>query len=158
MADALKLRAEDEEDLSILSAILQDALVAVGEMTWLPEEKRFVLVANRFLREEAPLDKRAAGGRRVNFARRMSSRRAKFSRRMVGLRIDGVCAVQRRGFDPRDGERLLVLLAMRSEPGFIYFDFAGGSSIRLEVERIICHLDDLGEPWPTRWRPRHPVE
>ena len=42
--------------------------------------------------------------------------------------------------------------------GQIYFDFAGGSSIRLSVERILCHLDDLGEPWPTRWRPRHPVE
>jgi hypothetical protein len=77
---------------------------------------------------------------------------------MAGLRIDGVKTVQRRGFDPRDGERLLVLLAMRSEPGTIYFDFAGGSSVRLEVERILCHLDDLGEPWPTRFRPHHPVE
>ena len=39
MADPLKLRAEDEEDLAVVSAILQDALVAVGEMAWLPEEK-----------------------------------------------------------------------------------------------------------------------
>jgi Protein of unknown function (DUF2948) len=66
--------------------------------------------------------------------------------------------VQRRGFSPRDGERLLVLLAIRSGPRALYLDFAGGSSIRLEVERILCHLDDLGEPWPTRWQPRHPVE
>jgi hypothetical protein len=28
----------------------------------------------------------------------------------------------------------------------------------LEVDRILCFLDDLGEPWPTRWRPKHPVE
>ena len=153
MAAPLKLRAEDAEDLSVISAILQDALVAVGEMTWLPEEKRFVLVANRFLGEHAPLDKAPSLGRRVGRGRRGS-----FARRMAGLRIDGVKAVQRRGFDPRDAERLLVLLAMRSEPGVIYFDFAGGSSIRLEVERILCHLDDLGEPWPTRFRPRHPVE
>lgn len=74
------------------------------------------------------------------------------------MRIDGVRAVRRRGFNPRDSERLLVLLALQAEPGALYLDFAGGSSIRLEVERILCHLDDLGEPWPTRWRPRHPVE
>ena len=141
MADALKLRGEDEEDIAVISAILQDALVAVGEMAWLPEEQRFVLVANRFLWEPP------ATGARENFARRMT-----------GLRFDGVKAVQRRGFHPRDADRLLALLAIRAEPGVVHLDFAGGSSIRLEVERILCHLDDLGEPWPTRWRPRHPVE
>jgi hypothetical protein len=141
MTDSLKLRAEDEEDLAVISAILQDALVAVGEMVWLAEEKRFVFVANRF-RWEPP-----ASGSRKDFERRMS-----------GLRVDGVNSVQRRGFSPRDGERLLVLLAIRAEPGELYFDFAGGSSIRLEVERILCHLDDLGDPWPTRWKPKHPVE
>jgi hypothetical protein len=141
MADPLKLRAEDEEDLEVISAILQDALVAVADIAYLPDEQRFVLVANR-VRREAP----AAGPR------------PKLERRLSGLRFDGVTAVQRRGFTPREGERLLVLLAIRAEAGRLFLDFAGGSSIRLEVERILCHLDDLGEPWPTRWRPRHPVE
>ncbi len=59
MADPLKLRAEDEEDLAVVSTILQDALVPVGEMAYLPEEKRFVLVANRFKWEAPPL----SGGR-----------------------------------------------------------------------------------------------
>jgi hypothetical protein len=140
MADPLRLRAEDEEDLAVVSAILQDALVAVGEMAWLPEEKRFVLVANRF-RWEPP----------------GSVSRQDFERCMTGLRIDAVTAVQRRGFRPRDRERLLVLLAIQAEPGALRLDFAGGSSIRLEVERILCHLDDLGEPWPTQWQPKHPV-
>jgi len=141
MADTLKLRAEDEEDLAVISAILQDALVAVGEMAWLPEEQRFVLVANRFRRETVPT------GSRPDLQRTMS-----------GLRFDGVKNVQRRGFSPRDSERLLVLLAIRAGAGALYLDFAGGSSIRIEVDRILCHLDDLGEPWPTRWQPRHPVE
>jgi hypothetical protein len=141
MTAPLKLRAEDEEDLAVISTILQDAFVAVGEIAWFPEEKRFVLVANRF-RWEPP-----AAGPRDNLERQFS-----------GLRIDGVLSVQRRGFHLRDTDRLLVLLALRFEAGKLYFDFAGGSSIRLEVDRILCHLDDLGEPWPTRWRPRHPVE
>jgi len=141
MTDALKLRAEDEEDLAVISAVLQDALVAVSDMAYLPDERRFVLVANRF-RWEPPM-----GGPRRDFERRLS-----------GFRADEVVAVRRRGFHPRDGDRLLVLLAIRADPGALLLDFAGGASIRLEVGRILCHLDDLGEPWRTRWRPRHPVE
>jgi Protein of unknown function (DUF2948) len=140
MADPLKLRGEDEEDLAVISAVLQDALVAVREIAYFPEEGRFVLVANRF-RWEPPT----------------TGERRNFERQLAGLRFDGVRSVQRRGFHPRQDERLLVLLAIRAEPGSLYLDFAGGSSVRLEVERILCHLDDLGEPWPTRWRPRHPV-
>jgi len=144
----LKLRAGDSEDLAVISAILQDALVTVGEMVYLPEESRFVLVANRFRWEPLP------DGGRKNFERTLS-----------GLCFDGVSGVQRRGFRPRDGDRILSLLAIRAETPIdpdgkataIILDFAGGSSVRLEVEQLLCHLDDLGEPWPTRWRPKHPV-
>jgi len=136
----IKLRAEDEEDLAVVSAVLQDALVSVAEMVYRPEEKRFVLVANRFRWEPE-----AEGARR------------NFERILTGLRIDAVTNVRRRGFDPRDQERILNLLAIRAEPGALRFEFAAGASIRLEVERILCHLDDLGEPWPTRWQPKHPV-
>lgn len=136
----LKLRAADEEDLAVLSTVLQDALVSVAEMVYQPEEKRFVLVANRFRWEPE------AGKERRNF-----------ERILTGLRIDEVTTVRRRGFDPRDQERILNLLAIRAEPGALRLEFAAGASIRLEVERILCHLDDLGEPWPTRWRPKHPV-
>jgi len=140
-ASALKLRAEDSDDVAVLSAILQDALVAVGEMAWLADERRFVLVANRFRWEpDDPAPRRG------------------FERTLAGLRIDGVKSVQRRGFSPRDAERLLVLLAIRAEGDALYLDFAGGCSVRVDVERIDCHLDDLGEPWPTRWRPRHPID
>jgi hypothetical protein len=140
-ASALKLRAEDAEDLAVLSTVLQDALVAVGEMVWLADERRFVLVANRFRWEpEGPAPRRG------------------FERTLAGLRIDRVTSVQRRGFSPRESERLLVLLAIRAEGEALYFDFAGGCSVRLDVERIECHLDDLGEPWPTRWQPRHPID
>ncbi len=136
MASALKLRGEDEEDLAVISAVLQDALVAVGDMAYLPDESRFVLVANRFCREPPGQN---------------------LQRQLAGVRFDGVRSVQRRGINPRDSERLLVLLAIRAASGALYLDFAGGSSIRIEVDGIQCHLDDLGEPWPARWRPHHPV-
>jgi hypothetical protein len=140
MASPLKLRAEDDEDIAVISTVLQDAYVAVGEMVYQPEEQRFVLVANRFRWEPES-----------------ASPRPQFERTLSGLRIDTVKSVQRRGFSPRETERLLVLLALRADGNAIYLDFAGGSSIRLEIDRVLCHLDDLGEPWPTSWRPRHPV-
>ena len=140
----LKLRAADAEDLAVISAILQDSLVTIGEMTYLPDERRFVLVANRFRWEPQP-DAMPTKGERV----------------LTGLCIDGVKNVSRRGFSPRDGDRMLSLLALHLEgegaQSALILDFAGGSAVRLEVEQILCHLDDLGEPWPTRWRPKHPV-
>ena len=61
--------------------------------------------------------------------------------------------------------KILELLAIAVEsgaegedgPSIILF-FAGGGAIRLEVQRILCHLEDLGESWPTKNRPIHPVE
>ena len=139
-ADALKLLARDEEDLAVISAVLQDALIPVSEMAYLPEEQRFALVANRF-RWEAPPDRP----------------RDNFERRFTGLSIGGVGAVRRRGFRPGDPERILALLALRRVGGALQLDFAGGASIQLETAEILCHLDDLSEPWPTRWQPRHPL-
>jgi hypothetical protein len=140
MAPALKLRAGDADDLAVLSAILQDALAPVAEMAYLADEGQFVLVLNRFRWE--PGDG-ARGG-------------AAFERTLTGLCFSGVKRVQRRGFSPGDGDRILVLLALRTEGGATYLDFSGGSSIRLDTEGIDCRLDDLGEPWPTPWRPAHP--
>lgn len=152
----LKLRAADAEDLAVMSAILQDSLVAIAEMAYLPEEHRFALVANRF-RWEPPVSRAKPGDKQIKQAAKPPSA----ERVLTGLCIDGVRAVSRRGFHPREADRILSLLAVRVEgegaPTALILDFAGGSSVRLEVDRIMCHLDDLGEPWPTPWRPKHPV-
>ncbi|HUK58824.1 MAG TPA: DUF2948 family protein [Stellaceae bacterium] len=140
MPAALKLRAVDGDDLAVISTILQDALVPVAEMAWLPDERRFVLVLNRFRWEPDASDAREAD-----------------ERTLTGLCIERVRRVQRRGFSPADGQRILVLLALRAEGNAIYLDFSGGCSIRLDTDGIECRLDDIGEPWPTRWRPRHEV-
>jgi hypothetical protein len=137
----LKLRAEDEEDLAVVSAFLQDALLPVAEMVYLQEEQRFILVANRFMWERPPVDKKGRS-----------------ERTLTGIAFDGVTAVQVRGFERSQGDRILQVLAIRSAPGAIIFEFSGADAMRLEVGRILCHLEDIGEPWPTPWRPRHPLD
>ena len=137
-ARPLKLRAEDEEDIGVVSAILQDAMVAVGEMAYVAEDRRFIMLASRLRRE---------------------SRTAGLERTRCFVWFDEVKTVWRQRFSRRDGERILVLLAIRYDGGNVLrIDFSGGAAIRLEVGRILCHLHDIGAAWPTRQAPRHPVE
>ncbi len=135
----LRLEADDAEGLTIIAACLQDALVLVGDMAYLPEEQRFVLVVNRFIWEE-PAGEGDGPHERVS----------------AGVSFDQVTAVKRRNVDPTRADEILSLLTIHAaDDGGIELIFAGGGAIRLEVGGIACHLADLGEPWPTRWRPQH---
>jgi hypothetical protein len=137
----LKLRAEDAEDLAVISAFLQDALVPVAEMIFLPDEQRFVLVVNRFMWERTPLGKKGHS-----------------ERTLTGIAFDGVTAVRVRGFERTERDRILQVLAVRAIPGSVIFEFSGDDAMRLETDQILCHLEDIGEPWPTPWRPRHALD
>jgi len=145
-SERLRLIALDEEDLAILSAHLQDAVLKVGDMTWLGSERRFALVANRFAWErEKP--------------RRLFSR-AEHERRRTGLVFDRVTAVRSLGFDHRAKDAVLVLLAIRFEAtdapaGTITLVFAGEATVQLDVECIEARMDDLGPAWATAHRPLH---
>jgi len=140
---ALKLRAEDAEDLAVISACLQDALVAVRDVAYVPEERSFFFVANRFRWEnglrplpgETPLE-----------------------RTLCGVAFREVTAASYSGFRRDDDGRILSLLAIRTEGGSVRLEFSGGAAIRLDLVRILCHASDLGEPWPTPWRPRHDLD
>lgn len=148
MAD-LKLMGVDAEDLAILSAHCQDAVVRSAEMSSLPAEGRFVLVMNRFAWEVA--DER----RRFAFTRRKA-----FERRRSVLHFDRVLRVRQTGVLIGDPDQVLALLAIRfiagEEPsGTVELVFAGGSAIRLDVECIEAQLSDLGAAWSTQNRPDH---
>ena len=140
---ALKLRAEDADDLAVLSACLQDALVPVRDLAYVPDHKIFVFVANRF---------RWESGSRPEPAERQ--------RILCAVTFSAVAGVSYRGFRRSDEDRILALLAIRAEAESvgataILLEFSGHAAIRLEVARIQCRAKDLGEPWPTPWHPRH---
>ena len=148
MVNKLKLRAEDAEDLRVVSACLQDALIAVGDIKFLPEERRFVMVANRFCWEGAPCEDAAA-----------LSPDDCFERVHTGLRFENVTAVRHRGIDKLDAAQLLELLTIQLEDGAFVLVFAGEAAIRLETAQPLCFIEDIDEPWPTKWRPHHgPVD
>ena len=140
---ALKLRAEDAEDLAVISACLQDALVAVRDLAYAPEERSFLIVANRF-RWEHGLG--PAPGE------------VPYERVLCGITFSEVTAVSYSGFRRTNDGRILSLLAIRPEDQAVRLEFSGGPAIRLDVARILCHASDLGDPWPTPWQPRHDLD
>lgn len=156
----LKLRARDAEDMAVVSACLQDALVPLSDIAYLKSEKRFVMVANRFKWESAktrseellPAGATAPG---VDARFEDHSGAPAFERVNCGVCFDRVRAVQFRGLDLRQRDHILNLLAIEAEPRRITLVFSGDAAIRLDVAGIVCHLEDLGEAWPTRWQPEH---
>ena len=132
----LKLRARDVDDLAVVSAMLQDALVPLGDISHLADENSFVLAVNRFRWELNEAGDRA-------------------ERTHAGLRFDAVRRVSYRGIDRTDRGRFLSLLAIAfdggEDGGAVVIHFAGGGAIRLEVGGLYCALADLGSPWPTMW-------
>jgi hypothetical protein len=133
-----KLRAEDAADLAVISACVQDALVAVRDLTYDRPARRFVVVANRFRREAT------AGAP------------PPFERTLCAVVFNGVDGVAYRGFRRRDDGRILSLLAIRAGSGTINLDFSGGAAVRLTSPAVRCLATDIGEPWPTQWHPDHP--
>src|SRR5690625_5412939 len=158
----LRLRARDVEDMDIIAACLQDALVPLREVSWLPQEKRLALILNRFMWERRPRD-RAAGpeatGPEDGAADDASLEEGEVQplhwRSHTALVFDRVRRVQSCGFDRRDRNQLLNLLTLASRPDSITFVFSGAARLRLEVARICCHLCDVGEPWPSWALPQH---
>jgi hypothetical protein len=143
----LRLRAEDAEDLAVISACLQDALVSVRDLAYDRDARVFVAVANRFRWE--------GGGATEGTGR-------PFERTLCGVAFDEIDAVAYRGFHRSEEDRILSLLAIRPslDPtgGAIDLEFAGGATIRLTTTLVRCRLRDFGEPWPTVWQPGHPLD
>ena len=146
----LRLAAEDAEDITVLSACLQDAALRLTDISWDKRQRRFALLLSRFRWEEPAAPHGAYDG----------PERRRPSRIASGLHFDGVLKVTAQGIDQADKARVLELLAIACEPGHdgaarLDLIFSGDASIRLEVECIDAQLKDIGQPFSVRHRPEH---
>ncbi len=139
----LRLLAEDERDLEIISAAIQDAIARAGDLAFDQRRRRFTIEVNRFRWEAASQSRR--GGERV--------------RAVLGF--DGVLSARSRGVSKVDPEVILSLLSVAFEPGEeapagrLRLLFAGDGEIVLDVECIDATLFDSDRSWATRNRPDH---
>ncbi len=132
----------DTDDLQVVSALTQDALIRIGDMTWLANERRFALMMNRFAWEVPP------------------SGKGDSERRRAGMVIDFVSAVSSFGINMGARDGVLALLSLQFEArqapaGHLFLNFAGGGAIRLAVDCLELRLDDTGAAWSSTNRPDH---
>ncbi|MBI76461.1 MAG: hypothetical protein CMM53_01580 [Rhodospirillaceae bacterium] len=140
----LKLRANDKEDLAVISTVLQDSLITANEMLFLKKEFRFAFVANRFRWED-------------NNEKKLEDIPV-YERVHCGICFDTVTNVRQKGLDQYRKSQIISLLSIVAEKNIIDMSFSAGIVVRLEIDEILCHLQDLDSPWPTKWRPKHRLE
>lgn len=146
----LKLIALDQDDLMVVSAHLQDAVIHVGDLSYMPKEKRFLAVVNRY---DWQHDAAGAAGRPPK----------DHQRRRTALRFEHVTAVRRHNIVQASPTAILSLLAMQFAPaespsGHITLVCSGGGALRLEVDCIEMELRDLGPVWTTANTPAHDLK
>ncbi len=141
--DALKLMALDAEDLAIVSAHVQDAVLKVSGLVFEPRRQQLSVIVNRFVWEKA------------------EGRRRSYERRRAALVFKRVRAARSAGIDREKPEEVLSLLAITFTPegegpeGRVQLAFAGGATMVLDVECIEVQLADTGGAWETSSLPRH---
>ncbi|MCJ2058551.1 DUF2948 family protein [Methylobacterium sp. J-048] len=138
--ELLKLAALDTEDLTVISAHLQDAILRPEDLTYLAGEHRFLMVVRRF-----------------DWTPDVPPRR-----RLAGVHVERVLSVKTRGLAPGDAMpmSLLALTFEATDPpsGHIDMVFSGGAAVRLEVECIEVRMKDLGPVWEAVARPGHELD
>lgn len=144
--EQLKLAALDAEDLQVVSAHLQDAVMIVGDIRFLPKEKKAVFAMNRFV-----WDKKA------------DKRSKEHERRRAALAVSQVQSMKVSGIRQQDKAAVLELLAVTFEEtdapaGRLRLSFAGGGELLLEVDCIEVQLADLGAAWSTPNLPAHNLD
>ena len=139
----LKLIAKTAEDLKVISAHLQDAIVSISDIANLKKNRIFLIQLNRFMWEDVE-----QGVFRKN------------KRTRTILKFDHVTKVTSKNIDFNKKDEFLDFLAIESnemadktiEMNLI---FSGSSIIKVITEVIEVTLDDQGEPWETKSKPKH---
>ena len=142
-AKNLKLIAKTEEDLRVVSAHLQDAIVNVSDVANLKKNKIFLMQLNRFMWEDVE-----KGVFRKN------------KRIRTVLKFENVLKVHAKNINQSKKDKFLDFLTIETNkmPDNNYemkIVFAGDSVIKVISEVIEVTLDDQGSAWDTKNMPKH---
>ena len=129
----MKLNAIDTEELKIIATVLQDGLIEVSDVKYLPSIRTFIVMITRFMWEEKIVNK--------------TNNRTK-----AVLVFEDVLAVHSKNIDQMDKAKVLELLTFnfyynKSENIEIELLFNNDATIKLETEVVQAKLEDQGESW-----------
>ena len=139
----LKLIARTEEDLRVVSAHLQDSIASISDIANLKKNKIFLMQLNRFMWEDVE-----KGVFRKN------------KRIRTILKFDNILEVHSKNINQSKKNKFLDFLAIESSqmPDKNYemkIIFSGDSIIKVISEVIEVTLDDQGDAWDTKNKPKH---
>ena len=139
----LKLIAKTMDDLKVISAHLQDSIVSTNDIANLKKNRIFLMQLNRFMWEDVE-----KGVFRKN------------KRIRTILKFENVIKVSSKNIKLNDNEIFLDFLAietkqMPDKTHEMNLIFSGNSVIKVIAEVIEVSLDDQGEPWNTKLKPKH---
>ncbi|MEO0718265.1 MAG: DUF2948 family protein [Pseudomonadota bacterium] len=141
----VRLLAQDSQDLAVISALMQDAVVLPNDIGWLQGQRRFALVANRFRWEDPEAEERVR----------------------AGLHAENVRKVRSRGVDAEAQDKPISVLSLTFEPnpadeddpsGTLRIACAGGAEFLIEVEALEVAMRDMTKPWAAKSRPEHEAD
>ena len=133
----LRLVAQDAEGLAVLSALLQDAVFPITEMSYAAKRRRFAVLLNRFRWEDRDAAERA---------------KRRYERVQSLLVFEDVLMVQSQGIDRAAADTVLSLLELRlvageDGAGRIELVLAGDGTIALQTEALDVTLRDVSRPY-----------
>ena len=137
------LRALEAADVPVISALIQDAVFPITEMTWAKSKRRFAILLNRY-RWERP------------------GAAPKPERVQSVLVVEDVAAVRSQGVDRAETELVLSCLAIEwtageDGQGTLTLILAGDGAVALDVEALEVTLKDVTRPYmaPSGRTPDH---
>ena len=139
----LKLLATSEDDLKVIAAHLQDAIVSVQDIANLKKNRIFLIQLNRFMWEDVE-----KGIFRKN------------KRIRTILKFDNIVSVSSKNINIKEDKHFLDFLTIEctSMPDKSYeikLIFSGDAIIKIKTEVIDVTLDDQGSPWESKTEPKH---
>ena len=142
-ATNLKLLATSDEDIRIVAAHLQDAIVLTKDIVSLKKNRIFLIQLNRFMWEDVE-----KGIFRKN------------KRIRTVLKFDNVISVLSKNINIKNGKKFLDFLTIESnllldKSYEIKLIFSGDVVIKIKTEIIDVTLDDQGSPWESKTQPKH---
>jgi len=133
----VRLFVEDQEDLPIVSALVQDGLVQTDNISWMRQKSRVALLISRFRWEDHDAAERS---------------NRPFERVQSMLVIDSASSFRAQGISPSDKELVTVVLSVSFEPGkdgagTVHITLAGDGALAVEVECLDIRLQDVSRPY-----------
>ena len=142
----LKLRAVAAEDVEIMSALLQDGLVAASDLHYQKDAASFVMVINRFCWEQAD----------------DTESQTQPNRCLCGLKVGHVKQVSQRGLSAGANQFYNLLSITYEETKEnekvvkrLTFTFSDGYDIMLALDELALIVQDIAAPHPALAQPQH---